>query len=178
MRLSRLSAVAVLATALFAACAGADPSGTAAPTTRATATPVATAATVPTPVSTPSGTPASGEVTVQLANSEFGQILVDVDGFTLYGLQADEATGESTCYDDCQIAWPPLTITGAFTVGLGLDQTLFSTAERTDGTTQLKIGSYPLYYFAQDITPGETNGQGAGGVWFVVGADGELIRDE
>ena len=34
----------------------------------------------------------------------------------------------------------------------------------------------PLYYFAGDAKPGDTNGQGVGKVWFVVGADGELVK--
>jgi predicted lipoprotein with Yx(FWY)xxD motif len=117
--------------------------------------------------------------TVQLAeNDEFGQILVDAEGMVLYGFVPDEAEGEPTCYDQCATAWPPLLVEGEdYTVGEGLDEADFSTAERTDEGTQLKIGTYPLYYFANDEEPGDTNGQGVGENWFVVGADGELIRE-
>ena len=40
----------------------------------------------------------------------------------------------------------------------------------------LKVGKWPLYRFAGDAAPGDINGQGSGGVWFVVGADGKLIK--
>ncbi len=96
---------------------------------------------------------------------------------TLYGFVPDEATGEPTCYDQCAAAWPPLNVEGTFTVGEGLDMADFTTATRTDGGTQLKLGIYPLYYFANDAAPGDTNGQGLNEVWFVIGADGELIGD-
>jgi predicted lipoprotein with Yx(FWY)xxD motif len=37
-------------------------------------------------------------------------------------------------------------------------------------------GGWPLYYFASDSAPGDTNGQGVGDVWYVIGADGEFIQ--
>jgi predicted lipoprotein with Yx(FWY)xxD motif len=185
-----LLAVGLLATA----CAGGAPStatpaavATASPAT-ATATPATATATAATATATPAtataapataaaGTPVAGGETVQLATTDLGEIVVDSAGMTLYGFTPDEATGEPTCYDQCTAAWPPLNVDGAFTVGEGLDMADFSTATRTDGGTQLKLGTYPLYYFANDEAPGDTNGQGLNEVWFVIGADGELIRD-
>ena len=32
----------------------------------------------------------------------------------------------------------------------------------------LKVGDWPLYYFANDTAPGQTNGQGANDVWWLV----------
>ena len=49
--------------------------------------------------------------------------------------------------------------------------------ERPDGTHQLKAGKWPLYRFAGDSEPGDTNGQGSGGVWFVVDGLGGLIKN-
>ena len=40
---------------------------------------------------------------------------------------------------------------------------------------QLKAGKWPLYLFAGDAGPGETNGQGSGDVWFASAPDGSLI---
>jgi predicted lipoprotein with Yx(FWY)xxD motif len=34
----------------------------------------------------------------------------------------------------------------------------------------------PLYYFADDEEPGQTNGQGISDVWFVVSPEGEPVR--
>ena len=42
---------------------------------------------------------------------DVGDIVVDAEGRTLYVFLADEG-GESTCYDDCEAAWPPLTVDG------------------------------------------------------------------
>ncbi|MDP8903741.1 MAG: hypothetical protein M3N29_00235 [Chloroflexota bacterium] len=122
------------------------------------------------------GAGATGAATVMLADSDLGRIVVDGQGMTLYGFVPDEASGEPTCYEQCAQNWPPLLVEGDFEVGEGLDRADFSTATRTDGGTQLKIGEYPLYYFANDAAAGDTNGQGVGGNWFVIGADGELIR--
>jgi predicted lipoprotein with Yx(FWY)xxD motif len=158
----------VLAVVALAACTSpaASPS-VAAPT--ATPTPATTA-------SPDESSPATGSATVMVAtNATHGQILVDGEGRTLYGFTPDEA-GTPTCYDDCTTTWPPLLAEGEITVGEGLDDSDFSTVARTDGGDQVKIGNWPLYYFAADAAPGDTNGQGVSGVWFVVSPTGELIK--
>jgi predicted lipoprotein with Yx(FWY)xxD motif len=136
-----------------------------------------TATQAPTQAPTQAATDAnSSPATAQLADSDLGEILVDSEGMTLYGFVPDESTGQPTCYDDCAEAWPPLIVDSEFTVAEGLDMAAFSTAERTDGAgTQLILGTYPLYYFANDEAPGDVNGQGLNEVWYVIGADGELI---
>jgi predicted lipoprotein with Yx(FWY)xxD motif len=40
----------------------------------------------------------------------------------------------------------------------------------------MTYGGKPLYYFAGDAKPGDTNGQGVGSMWFAVTADGELVK--
>lgn len=110
-----------------------------------------------------------------VADSGLGEILVDAQGRTLYLFTPDEA-GEPTCYDACAATWPPLLADGEITVGEGLDDADFSTAARTDGGEQVRIGNWPLYLFANDAAPGDTNGQGVNDVWLVVGPDGEPIR--
>jgi predicted lipoprotein with Yx(FWY)xxD motif len=123
----------------------------------------------------PASAAAGGPVTVMVADSDFGPILVDAEGRTLYMFKPDEA-GTPTCYEDCEAAWPPLTVTGDITVGEGLDAATFTTVERTDGAMQVKAGSWPLYYFANDAAPGDVNGQGQGDVWYVVSPTGEPIE--
>lgn len=112
---------------------------------------------------------------VQLAETSLGEVLVGPEGMTLYGFTVDDP-GVSNCYDACEQAWPPLD--GDTPVSAGLDASLFSTTERDDGTSQLVIGEWPLYYFAGDAAPGDVNGQDVEGVWFVVDANGELIGAE
>lgn len=119
---------------------------------------------------------AAADATIALATNALGEIIVDADGMTLYAFTPDTA-GESTCYDDCATAWPPLVVTdaAAISAGAGLDATKLTTVDRTDGTKQVKYGDWPLYYFANDAAAGDTNGQGLGTKWYVVDAAGELI---
>jgi predicted lipoprotein with Yx(FWY)xxD motif len=119
---------------------------------------------------------AAADATIALATNALGEIIVDAEGKTLYAFTPDTA-GESTCYDDCATAWPPLLAADGATpsAGTGLDATKLTTVARTDGTMQVKYGDWPLYYFANDAAAGDTNGQGINNVWYVVDAAGALI---
>lgn len=120
--------------------------------------------------------PSTGAATVMVAtNATHGQILVDGEGRTLYLFMPDEA-GTPTCYEGCAAAWPPLLAEGDITVGASLDDSDFSTATRTDGGDQVKIGNWPLYHFASDAAPGDAKGQGLQGKWYVVSPSGEAIK--
>lgn len=117
--------------------------------------------------------PAAGSITIATGNSgTLGVYLVGAGGKTLYVLTKDQPN-TSTCNGACATNWPPLTVPagGAATGGSGVSGT-FSTFTRTDGTTQVAHDGKPLYYFAGDTKAGDTNGQGSGGVWFVVTPQG------
>jgi len=118
---------------------------------------------------------AAAGTTVAVADSKLGKILVDGSGMTLYMFTPDSA-GTPTCYDACAATWPALVATGAPTAGTGLDAAKVTTVDRTDGGKQVKYGDFPLYHFAKDAAAGDTNGQGVGGKWFVIGADGQPIK--
>lgn len=109
---------------------------------------------------------------IHTAETDLGTILVSPDGFTLYAFAADVA-GESTCYDSCANNWPAVPADTA--IGSDLDASLFGSAPRTDGSEQLTINGQPLYRFAPDGQPGDTKGQGVGGVWFVVDPSGATV---
>lgn len=113
--------------------------------------------------------------TVAVASSDLGDIVVDGEGRTLYMFVPDEG-GEPTCTDDCAEAWP--VFEGPATAGDGADAALLSTATHPSGATQATYGGWPLYYFANDAAPGDVNGQGVNDVWFVLGPDGEPVRDD
>lgn len=112
--------------------------------------------------------------TVETGETDLGTILTDAEGLTLYMFGADQ-DGESTCYDDCAATWPALTVDGEPVAGEDLDSSKLGTTERTDGTLQVTYAGQPLYYFASDAAPGDTNGQGIGDIWFVVSPEGEPI---
>jgi predicted lipoprotein with Yx(FWY)xxD motif len=149
--------------------------GTDAPTTSAAEEATTTAAAEETTTS------AAAEATTSVAMAEgvhtsdtdLGSILVDGEGFTLY-IFTNDTEGVSTCYDDCEANWPP--VPGDTPIGGDLDASLFATAPRDDGSEQLTVNGMPLYRFTPDAAPGDVNGQGVGGVWFVVGADGNMIE--
>ena len=116
---------------------------------------------------------------VQVAESEeYGPILVDGQCRALYAFTQD-ADGESTCVDDCAVNWPPLFVTDGAVPPLAdeLDPSLFSVVEHPEGS-MLKVGDWPLYYFAGDAAPGDTNGQAVGDVWWLVSPDGTLIEGD
>ena len=129
------------------------------------------------------GVPVTGEATVNVSESaDFGPILVDVEGMSLYVFMADtQNSGTSTCGDDdgCAAEWPPLVSQGAPVAGEGVDATLLGTITRDDGTLQVTYNGWPLYLFVEDAAPGDTNGQGIdefGGLWFLVSPTGEAIQ--
>jgi predicted lipoprotein with Yx(FWY)xxD motif len=123
----------------------------------------------------PSPTEEPAAATVEVEASDLGDIVVDAGGRTLYVFLADEGS-ESTCYEDCEAAWPPLTVEGEPVAGEGIDASLLGTSERTDGSAQVTLDGHPLYYFAQDATPDDVNGQGVGDVWYVVSPAGAPIQ--
>jgi predicted lipoprotein with Yx(FWY)xxD motif len=118
---------------------------------------------------------APGQPTVQVAGTDLGEVLVDAGGHTLYLFDPDEQ-GASTCYDDCAASWPPL-LESDPVAGDGLEEALLGTTEREDGSTQVTYDGWPLYHWAGDAQPGDTEGQGVQEVWWVLGADGQPLRD-
>ena len=118
--------------------------------------------------------PAEAGATIGTAESEFGTILVDGDGMTLY-LFTSDSPGISSCTDACLAAWPPLLTGGAPVAEAGTQQSRLGTLTRDDGTTQVSYAGWPLYRYAADGAAGDVNGQGVGDVWFVIGPDGTLI---
>ena len=116
----------------------------------------------------------SGTAAVKTASTSLGEVLVDAKGLTLYGLTQDDK-GTPTCVDACANAWPPLTVDST-SLPAQLDPTIFSVVSRPDGSHQLEAGKWPLYRFAGDAAPGDTNGQGSAGMFFVVTPSGTLHK--
>ena len=129
---------------------------------------------VPTTAAASGGAAATGAASITLADSKLGKIVVDGNGMTLYAFLKDTG-GTSVCSGGCANAWPPAAATGTPTAGTGITGAL-TTVARPDGSMQLKLGDWPLYRFAGDAAAGDTNGQGSGSTWYVVGADGQPIK--
>jgi predicted lipoprotein with Yx(FWY)xxD motif len=119
--------------------------------------------------------PAESASAVATADTDLGTIVVDGEGMTLYLFMPD-AQGASTCVDACADTWPSLA--GPATAGDGVDEALLGTADRPDdGSAQVTYNGWPLYHFASDAAPGDTNGQGIGDIWFVVDAAGNAVSN-
>lgn len=122
--------------------------------------------------------PLGAKTTEALAVTSVGDlsdVVTDGEGFTLYRFDNDtNQPPTSNCYDGCAATWPPVLAEGDIVVD-GVDESLIGTVERADGTTQVTVGGWPLYYYAQDTAPCQTNGQGVGGVWFIAAEDGSRV---
>jgi predicted lipoprotein with Yx(FWY)xxD motif len=157
-KLLTAGAALIAALVLFAACGSDDDKET-----RRRSTPATSAA-------------RTGAATVKTAQTGIGTVLVDAEGKTLYVFDNDQGS-TSSCEGGCATTWPPLATDGDPTAGDGVDAGLLGTTERGDGTTQVTYDGHPLYTYAADPAVGDTNGQGVGGIWWVVGPDGQKITD-
>ena len=130
----------------------------------------------PAATSTPAAAAAAAGGTVDSASSPLGQILVAKNGMTLY-MFASDRNGKSSCSGPCAKFWPPYT--GSPKAGSGLDASLLGTTTRSDGVDQITYDGHPLYTYAGDPAPGDTNGQGVntfGALWWVVAPDGKVVK--
>ena len=139
----------------------------------------ATAAASP-PASSPPKPAHARPETVEVANSGLGKILVDARGRTLY-LFTKDSSSTSTCTGACTTAWPPLRADGATRVRGGANASMVGTTRRSDGKPQVTYKGHPLYLFAQDQSPGDTNGEAItafGGSWFAVSPAGNRVASQ
>lgn len=172
-----LSALSVLAVLLSACGTAATPTPAAPTAMPATDTPMpATDTAMPAAPTVVAATdtavpPAAAANLMTQQNAALGTYLVDGNGMTLYIYTKDQA-GTTTCYGGCATNWPPLLTNGAPVAGSGVTASMLSTTQRTDGSTQVTYNGWPLYYFAADKAAGDTNGEGKGGVWFVMTSAG------
>jgi predicted lipoprotein with Yx(FWY)xxD motif len=123
---------------------------------------------------------ATAGATVAVKGSKLGAILVDGNGRTLYLFEKDKGT-TSSCYGACAGGWPPDTTNGTPRAGTGVSASLLGTTTRTDGKTEVTYHGHPLYYFAGDRKPGDTNGEGLnafGAEWYVLSAAGNKVEKE
>ncbi len=105
----------------------------------------------------------------------FGIYLTDSEGMSLY-IFLNDSPAVSNCYDACAVNWPPFLTAGNIQVGEGLNENLLGITERTDGTMQVTYNGWPLYYWINDVNPGDVTGQGVNSIWYVIDPDGNLVQ--
>src|SRR5260221_6430822 len=119
----------------------------------------------------------SGALTVKALSTHLGTLLTDGQGRTLYLFEKDQP-GTSACTGACLSAWPAFTVTGSLVGGPDVSMSMLSTIRRPDGGVEVAYNGHPLYHYAGDSNPGDTNGQGLnqfGAEWYVVSPNGSKI---
>ena len=111
---------------------------------------------------------------VRVAQTKLGRILVDGQGRTLYLYLKDRGT-KSACSRRCMQVWPPAMVSGAPVAGPGVAAAKLTTTRGADNGRQLVYNGHPLYTLSADVRPGQINGEGFLGTWFVVSAAGNRI---
>jgi len=111
-----------------------------------------------------------------MENGEFGNIITDSNGNTLYFF-AKDAGGTSACEGDCIDNWPIFYAEDP-SLGEGLDPDDFGSIDRGAGQMQTTYKGWPLYYFVNDEDPGDMNGEGLIEAWFVAKPDYTIMLVE
>jgi predicted lipoprotein with Yx(FWY)xxD motif len=112
---------------------------------------------------------------------ELGEIVIDKNGMTVYRFMKDTQWPMSTaCTDKCLEKWPVVApVDAEDTKGIDLQGSTanrgYVVFDRPDGVKQQSIDCVPIYTFAGDKKPGDTNGQGVGGTWYAVAPDGKPV---
>lgn len=122
-------------------------------------------------------TAAGGVTTVSAAQTDIGKALVGPNGHTLYMFDKDK-TNKSNCSGDCTAAWPPLTSSGQAKAGAGVSESKIGVSP-TSNADQVTYNGHPLYYYAEDDKPGQTNGQKSeefGAEWHALSPSGGEIE--
>lgn len=106
---------------------------------------------------------------------KLGEIVVDKNGMTAYAFTKDSAWPMKTaCTGACLEKWPVIAPVNVNDTA-GILKKGFVTFDRPDGIKQQTIDCQPIYTFAGDKKPGDTNGQGVGGTWFAVSPQGKPV---
>jgi len=117
------------------------------------------------PSQTTSGVPApSGNIYTTRTDPTKGSYIADFQGMSLYVSDNDSA-GTSNCSGTCAATWRPYTSGATAESNLPANITVIT---RTDGSMQFAWMGKPLYYNVSDQNPGDTLGDGVGGIWHLV----------
>lgn len=131
----------------------------------------------PEQTATPTSTvvPAADSVRVA-SNAQYGSILVDTNGKTLYYFTKDTpGKGTSACYNQCAVIWPVFHA-APLTVSPPLSSADFGEITRTTGEKQTTFRGWPLYYYQNDTAAGEVKGYGINGIWYVISPTGIVTQ--
>jgi predicted lipoprotein with Yx(FWY)xxD motif len=126
---------------------------------------------------TPSGTASAPAAQTTLRLGTAGgksDVLVDQNGCALY-LNTQDTSERTDTQAAAESTWIPVPAP-AHVSGAGLDQSKVGSFTRPGGMSQATYDGHQLYRFAGDRAPGQANGQGVDGKYFLVGQNGQPVR--
>jgi predicted lipoprotein with Yx(FWY)xxD motif len=101
-------------------------------------------------------------------------VLVDQNGCALY-LNTSDTSTTTDVSTSAETTWIPVTVP-AEVRGSGLDPAKLGTFQRPSGKTQVTYNGHQLYRFSGDHAPGDANGQGVDGKYWLVGQNGNPVQ--
>ena len=118
-------------------------------------------------------------LSLTIASSKLGSIIVDGEGNTVYMFKPD-ARNVSICEGQCLNAWPPLMLAKGDSLAnvgtsAGLRRSLLGVAMREDGSRQVTYDGRPLYWWFQDTKAGDLKGQWVNNAWWVMDDQGTPV---
>lgn len=93
-------------------------------------------------------------------------ILTNGQGLTLY-YRTSDVPPSTVCSGGCAGAWPPLVMSGSGTPTSATSLSGKLTLVADANGNQVEYNGHPLYTYSGDTSPGQTTGEGVGGVWHV-----------
>ncbi len=107
----------------------------------------------------------------------YGSVLANSKKKAVYVFSGDPKNA-SKCTGGCTKTWTPVTVTGKTKAGAGVKASLIKTFKRKSPVgTQVSYNGYALYTYPASPLQGSGAGQAsAGGVWYLIGANGQPVK--
>lgn len=106
------------------------------------------------------------DYTIFIADKENLKFIVDAKGNTLYNFTKDQPD-VSNCKGGCLKAWPVFYAENIAAPSI-MNNSDFGVIINNEGAKQTTYKKMPLYYYINDTSRGDTNGQGVNDAWFIV----------
>ena len=119
-----------------------------------------------TPTSSTSGSSNLIKMATATVSGKSVPILTNAQGMTLYSRTRDMPP-TTVCSGGCASAWPPLLVSGSSTPTSTTSLSGKLSVQADANGNQVEYNGHPLYTYSGDTAPGQTTGEGVGGVWHV-----------
>jgi predicted lipoprotein with Yx(FWY)xxD motif len=127
-----------------------------------------TASPMATGMSSTAGAMQATTAALKVERTRDGMVLAGSKGLTLYYFTKDKPhSGRSACFGSCLKAWPALAAPVKAPAGARMPGPM-GTITRGNGTVQVTINGYPIYYYVGDKAPGQITGNGVEGAWHII----------